>query len=60
MSKTNKNSYFFTWENSEGEKMQSPFFSNRSDANSEKQIVESVFNGKITSKTLVKPNEETK
>jgi hypothetical protein len=55
---TEKNNYFFFWETKEGEKMKSPFFTNRSDTNFEKQLVEEVFKGKVISKTLVNTDEE--
>ena len=55
MSKTkNKNGYFFTWETTEGEMMESPIFTNRTEANLEKDMVVSLFKGKITSKNLIK------
>jgi|688.fasta_scaffold03804_45 hypothetical protein len=58
MSQTkNKNIYYFLWKSQEGETMQSPFFSNRSETNAEKQLVESLFKGEIISKTLVKTDE---
>ena len=55
---TNKNNYYFIWEDTKGEQMQSPYFPNRSETNAEKQLVKSLFKGKIIGKTLVKTDEE--